>query len=359
MKSAIHHFAGADVGGLMNVSGAAVLKSLAQPGRGRRNFWPSWSASPRRRWCRSWTSPSNTRWLAGVAANPILKPIGRIAAAGPDPQADRRRSGCGQTAERGGPDLMTQVASLNAAQRGSALVAARAVERRARRSLVGAAAFAAALVLLPIWFTIIQAAGVSAQDAVDLLMRPLVGAAACQHGRLGGRGVRDMRGHRRRRPRGLSSGRICRAERSGPCSPSRPWPIPPFISSYAWVSLSNGLQDFAGALLVVTCAYYPLVYLPVAAALRGLDPGAGRDRPVAGAGAWGCFFRVVAAATSSGSLRRHIARRARHADRVRRVFAAALSHLHHRALRPIPDRTGRARNPRCWRSSSSRCASSA
>src|SRR5271163_2122405 len=29
---------------------------------------------------------------------------------------------------------------------------------------------------------------------------------------------------------------------------------------------------FAGALLVVTCAYYPLVYLPVAATLRGLDP---------------------------------------------------------------------------------------
>ena len=51
-----------------------------------------------------------------------------------------------------------------------------------------------------------------------------------------------------------------------------PLAIPPFVSSFAWVSMSNALQDFAGALLVVTCAYFPLVYLPVAAALRGLDP---------------------------------------------------------------------------------------
>ena len=34
---------------------------------------------------------------------------------------------------------------------------------------------APALVLLPIGFTVIQATGVSAQDAVDLLVRPLVG----------------------------------------------------------------------------------------------------------------------------------------------------------------------------------------
>ena len=73
-----------------------------------------------------------------------------------------------------------------------------------------------------------------------------------------------------------------------------PLAIPPFISSYAWVSLSNGLQDFGGALLVVTCAYYPLVYLPVAAALRGLDPGLEETARSLGHGAWGCFFRVVA-----------------------------------------------------------------
>jgi len=45
---------------------------------------------------------------------------------------------------------------------------------------------------------------------------------------------------------------------------------------------------------VVTCAYYPLVYLPVAAALRGLDPALEETARSLGRGAWGSFFRVVA-----------------------------------------------------------------
>ena len=57
--------------------------------------------------------------------------------------------------------------------------------------------------------------------------------------------------------------------------------------------MSNALQDFAGALLVVTCAYYPLVYLPVAAALRGLDPALEETARSLGESAWGCFLRVV------------------------------------------------------------------
>lgn len=72
-----------------------------------------------------------------------------------------------------------------------------------------------------------------------------------------------------------------------------PMAIPPFIASFAWVSLSNELQDFGGALLVVTCAYYPLVYLPMAAALRGLDPALEETARSLGKGAWGSFFQVV------------------------------------------------------------------
>ena len=45
---------------------------------------------------------------------------------------------------------------------------------------------------------------------------------------------------------------------------------------------------------MVTCAYYPLVYLPVAAALRGLDPGLEETARSLGHGPWACFFRVVA-----------------------------------------------------------------
>ncbi len=190
---------------------------------------------------------------------------------------------------------MSHVASLDSAQRGFGLgPPARASRRgRAPAALVGAATLAAALVLLPILVTIVQAAGVSAQGAVNLLMRPLVGrllvntvglviaaSATCAV---------------------IGTATAWLVERTD--LPGRkiwavlavaPLAIPPFISSYAWVSLSDGLQDFAGALLVVTCAYYPLVYLPVAAALRGLDPGLEETARSLGHGPWGCFVRVVA-----------------------------------------------------------------
>src|SRR5271157_6149637 len=190
---------------------------------------------------------------------------------------------------------MSQATSVNVAERVFGRGALAEANRRARApaALIGAALFAAALVLLPILVTIVQAASLSARAAVDLLMRPLVGqllintvglvvaaSATCAV---------------------IGTATAWLVERTD--VPGRkvwavlavaPLAIPPFVSSFAWVSLSNGLQDFAGALLVVTCAYYPLVYLPVAAALRGLDPGLEETARSLGHGAWGCFFRVVA-----------------------------------------------------------------
>ena len=51
-----------------------------------------------------------------------------------------------------------------------------------------------------------------------------------------------------------------------------PLAVPAFVNGYAWVSLDRGVHGFGGAFAVVTLSYYPLVYLPVVAALRGLDP---------------------------------------------------------------------------------------
>src|SRR5271163_4734137 len=164
--------------------------------------------------------------------------------------------------------------------------------RAAPAPLVAAAVFASALVMLPIGFTIIQATGVSARDAVDLLVRPLVGrllfntvglivAASATCTLIGAAAAWFV--ERTDLPGRKVWGVLAVA----------PLAIPPFISSYAWVSLSNGLQDFAGALVVITCAYYPLVYLPVAAALRGLDPALEETARSLGQTSWGCFFRVV------------------------------------------------------------------
>ena len=51
-----------------------------------------------------------------------------------------------------------------------------------------------------------------------------------------------------------------------------PLAVPAFVHSYAWISLEPGVVGYRGALLVITLSYYPLVYLPVLATLRNLDP---------------------------------------------------------------------------------------
>lgn len=72
-----------------------------------------------------------------------------------------------------------------------------------------------------------------------------------------------------------------------------PLAVPAFIVGYAWVSLSPALEGFGGALLVVSCAYFPLVYLPVAAALRGLDPALEETARALGETPLGCVRRVI------------------------------------------------------------------
>jgi iron(III) transport system permease protein len=148
------------------------------------------------------------------------------------------------------------------------------------------------LVVLPIAVILDQALQVPATEAVTLLGRPLV--------------VRLLRN-----TVGLVAGAtLCAAllglaaawcverarlpgRRAWAVLAAVPLAIPPFITSYAWVSLSDALQDYAGALLVVTSAYYPLVYLPVAAALRGLDPALEESARALGLGPSACFLRVV------------------------------------------------------------------
>ncbi|MGH8279159.1 MAG: ABC transporter permease [Gammaproteobacteria bacterium] len=72
-----------------------------------------------------------------------------------------------------------------------------------------------------------------------------------------------------------------------------PLAIPAFIASYAWLSTSTVFEGAAGALLVVTASYYPLVYLPVVAALRGIDPALEESARTMGCSPWRCFFRVT------------------------------------------------------------------
>ena len=72
-----------------------------------------------------------------------------------------------------------------------------------------------------------------------------------------------------------------------------PLAIPAFVHSYAWVSVAPSLHGLFAGVLVSVLAYFPFLYLPVAASLRGLDPV--HEDVAASLGLTPCriFFRVV------------------------------------------------------------------
>ncbi|MFZ0173177.1 MAG: iron ABC transporter permease [Acidimicrobiales bacterium] len=72
-----------------------------------------------------------------------------------------------------------------------------------------------------------------------------------------------------------------------------PFAIPDFVVSFGWASLTTWIQGFRGAVVVMTLAVYPLVYLPVAASLRSADPGQEEVARSLGVGRVRTFFRVT------------------------------------------------------------------
>jgi iron(III) transport system permease protein len=74
-----------------------------------------------------------------------------------------------------------------------------------------------------------------------------------------------------------------------------PLAIPDFVVSFGWSSLFSWAQGFHGAVLVMTLAVYPLVYLPVAASLRGADPEQEDIARSLGTGRLVVFWRVTLA----------------------------------------------------------------
>ena len=72
-----------------------------------------------------------------------------------------------------------------------------------------------------------------------------------------------------------------------------PLAIPDFVVSFGWASLSTHVSGFQGAVLVMTLAVYPLVYLPVAASFRNADPGQEELARSLGAGRLQTFWKVT------------------------------------------------------------------
>ncbi len=72
-----------------------------------------------------------------------------------------------------------------------------------------------------------------------------------------------------------------------------PLAVPSFVSSYAWISLRPGMTGLGGAVLVTTLAYFPFVFLPVAAMLRTLDAADEETARSLGQRPWQAAWRTV------------------------------------------------------------------
>ncbi len=72
-----------------------------------------------------------------------------------------------------------------------------------------------------------------------------------------------------------------------------PLGVPDFVVGFGWVSIDPALHGYLAAVMIMTLALYPLVYLPVASALANLDAGLEEAARSLGLGPWRTFWRVT------------------------------------------------------------------
>jgi iron(III) transport system permease protein len=170
----------------------------------------------------------------------------------------------------------------------------RAWSGRRRWPLVSVAggAIAAGLVLLPLVFLVIQAQRSGWGTLEHLLLRHSVGVLLWNSLRLT-----------------LASTALCAVLGVGAAwcvqratIPARrlwavllvlPLGVPDFVVGFGWVSLEPGLHGYLAAVMIMTLSLYPLVYLPVAAALNGVDPAMEEVARSLGLSPWQTFWRVT------------------------------------------------------------------
>lgn len=150
----------------------------------------------------------------------------------------------------------------------------------------------AALTLIPIGFVAVYTVIIGPGEAWDLLVRPRVGELLLNTARLVFAGCLFSIV--------LGVGFAWLIERTNvPWRPlwhvllAAPLAVPAFVNSYGWVSLTHSVEGYGGAVLIVTLSYFPLVYLPCAAALRGLDPALEEAAFSLNTNQWQTFWRVV------------------------------------------------------------------
>jgi iron(III) transport system permease protein len=166
--------------------------------------------------------------------------------------------------------------------------------RRARRPvvLIALSAVVAIAAALPLVFLLIEASGAGLHTVASLIFRPLTGELLWNTVRLT-IAVTALCAV-------IGTGAAWLVERTS--LPGRriwavllviPLAIPDFVVSFGWSSLWNWVHGFRGAVVVMTLAIYPLVYLPVAASLRAADPGQEEVARSLGTGRLRVFWRIT------------------------------------------------------------------
>ncbi len=161
-----------------------------------------------------------------------------------------------------------------------------------RRWLQILAAIVAGLVLLPIVVVLASALSVGGQEAVDYLLRPRIGLL------LGNTALLMVLTVPLSVVIGVGAAWLVERTDLPGVSVWRalmlaPLAVPAFVASYAWISWQPGLVGLEGAVLVMVLAYFPFVFLPVAALLRVLDAGEEEAARSLGLGPVAAFWRTV------------------------------------------------------------------
>ncbi|MEU7002069.1 iron ABC transporter permease [Nonomuraea sp. NPDC046570] len=81
-----------------------------------------------------------------------------------------------------------------------------------------------------------------------------------------------------------------------------PLAVPSYVAAYTWVAAFPAISGFWGSALVLTLCTYPLVYLPVAAALRRMDPAMEEVALSLGRSRASVVLRQLRPAAAAGSL---------------------------------------------------------
>jgi len=166
--------------------------------------------------------------------------------------------------------------------------------RRAQRpmGLIVASVLIALVLLVPLAFLLVEAQGAGVGKVVSLVDRPLTAHLLWNTARLT-----------------VAVSALCTVIGTGAAwlvertnLPGRrvwavllvvPLAIPDFVISFGWASLSRDISGFRGAVLVMTLAVYPLVYLPVASSLRNADPALEEVSRSLGVSRLKTFWRVT------------------------------------------------------------------